>query len=325
MPIPPSRSRSSRWCAIPAAATTATPSWPAPCSPTSSWCTWSAATPPRAARRCCRSSRSTTACSGIPRTTRASRAARTSSIPAPRPTSTSCRSPTTCSAGSAAPPICVGSNYIWAWENNKIMREAVQDAGGQVIVERYLPVGETDVSAIVGQVLDCRPSFVFNTLIGDSAYAFFRADPPGRGGARHRPAQARADRQLLARRARAGRDRRRRRRRPHQLVGLFREHRRRHQRGLRRGVPGALPGQRPDQRRRRVLLHRGPAARPCAAARRQHRHGRGARRGAGHCARRAARPRAHRPQQPPLLPDAAHRHLEPRVRLRHHLCRPTGR
>ena len=68
----------------------------------------------------------------------------------------------------------VGSNYIWAWENNKIMREAVQDAGGEVVVERYLPVGETDVSAIVAQVLDRRPSFVFNTLIGDSAYAFFR-------------------------------------------------------------------------------------------------------------------------------------------------------
>jgi len=68
----------------------------------------------------------------------------------------------------------VGSNYIWAWENNKIMREAVHDAGGEVVVERYLPVGETDVSAIVAQVLDRRPSFVFNTLIGDSAYAFFR-------------------------------------------------------------------------------------------------------------------------------------------------------
>ena len=68
----------------------------------------------------------------------------------------------------------VGSNYIWAWENNKMMREAVHDAGGEVVVERYLPVGETDVSAIVAQVLDRRPCFVFNTLIGDSAYAFFR-------------------------------------------------------------------------------------------------------------------------------------------------------
>jgi ABC-type branched-subunit amino acid transport system substrate-binding protein len=68
----------------------------------------------------------------------------------------------------------VGSNYIWAWENNKIMREAVQDAGGQVIAERYLPVSEVDVADIVAQVLDGGPSFVFNTLIGDSAYAFFR-------------------------------------------------------------------------------------------------------------------------------------------------------
>lgn len=69
----------------------------------------------------------------------------------------------------------VGSNYIWAWENNKIMRDAVQGAGGQVLAERYLPVGETDFEGIIRQILDSRPSFVFNTLIGDSAYAFFRA------------------------------------------------------------------------------------------------------------------------------------------------------
>jgi urea transport system substrate-binding protein len=68
----------------------------------------------------------------------------------------------------------VGSNYIWAWENNKVMREAVQDAGGQVLAERYLPVSDVDVADLVAQVLDARPSFVFNTLIGDSAYAFFR-------------------------------------------------------------------------------------------------------------------------------------------------------
>lgn len=70
---------------------------------------------------------------------------------------------------------CLGSNYIWAWENNKIMREAVQSAGGTVLAERYVPVGETDLDALIRQILDCRPSFIFNTLIGDSAYAFFRA------------------------------------------------------------------------------------------------------------------------------------------------------
>lgn len=70
---------------------------------------------------------------------------------------------------------CVGSNYIWAWENNKIMREAVQGAGGAVLAERYFAVGETDFDVVIGQIIDARPSFVFTTLIGTSAYAFLRA------------------------------------------------------------------------------------------------------------------------------------------------------
>ena len=70
---------------------------------------------------------------------------------------------------------CIGSNYIWAWENNKIMREAVLGQGGTVLAERYFPVGETDFDAVIEQILNLRPSFLFNTLIGVSAYAFFRA------------------------------------------------------------------------------------------------------------------------------------------------------
>ncbi len=70
---------------------------------------------------------------------------------------------------------CVGSNYIWAWENNKIMREAVYGVGGLVLAERYFPVGELDFDAVIAQIIESRPSFVFNTLIGVSAYAFFRA------------------------------------------------------------------------------------------------------------------------------------------------------
>jgi ABC-type branched-subunit amino acid transport system substrate-binding protein len=70
---------------------------------------------------------------------------------------------------------CVGSNYIWAWENNKIMREAVLSVGGSVLAERYFAVGDTEFDAVIEQILRLRPSFVFNTLIGMSAYAFFRA------------------------------------------------------------------------------------------------------------------------------------------------------
>ena len=53
---------------------------------------------------------------------------------------------------------CIGSNYIWAWENNKIMREAVVAGGGVVLAERYFPVGETDFQDVIGQILDSGPT-----------------------------------------------------------------------------------------------------------------------------------------------------------------------
>lgn len=68
----------------------------------------------------------------------------------------------------------VGSNYIWAWENNRTMREALSSAGWIVVGERYLPVGDVNLEGVVAQALEARPDFVFNTLIGESAYAFYR-------------------------------------------------------------------------------------------------------------------------------------------------------
>jgi len=69
---------------------------------------------------------------------------------------------------------CVGSNYIWAWENNRIFREALTACGGTVLAERYLSVGDTEFDQVITAILDARPNFVFNNLIGTSAYAFFR-------------------------------------------------------------------------------------------------------------------------------------------------------
>ena len=70
---------------------------------------------------------------------------------------------------------CIGSNYIWTWETNRVLREIVETAGGAIVAERVLPFGDVDVSHLVEAVLDKRPSVVFNTLVGRSSYAFFRA------------------------------------------------------------------------------------------------------------------------------------------------------
>jgi branched-chain amino acid transport system substrate-binding protein len=69
---------------------------------------------------------------------------------------------------------CVGSNYIWAWENNRILRESVLARGGSVLAERYFSVGDTEFGRVIDAIIEARPAFVFLTLIGTSAYHFLR-------------------------------------------------------------------------------------------------------------------------------------------------------
>jgi branched-chain amino acid transport system substrate-binding protein len=70
---------------------------------------------------------------------------------------------------------CLGSNYIWAWENNRIMREIVVTCNGSIVAEKYLPVGSTDIHHVIDEIAATKPDFIFNTLIGESSYAFLRA------------------------------------------------------------------------------------------------------------------------------------------------------
>lgn len=71
--------------------------------------------------------------------------------------------------------LLLGSNYIWGWETNRVARDLIADAGGSVLAERYLPIGETDVSRLIGEIQATRPDFILNNLIGTSSYAFIAA------------------------------------------------------------------------------------------------------------------------------------------------------
>jgi urea transport system substrate-binding protein len=70
---------------------------------------------------------------------------------------------------------CIGSNYVWTWETNRVIREIVTSAGGGILAERLLELGETAVGHIVKEIIDRKPPVVFNTLVGESSYAFVRA------------------------------------------------------------------------------------------------------------------------------------------------------
>ncbi len=70
---------------------------------------------------------------------------------------------------------CVGSDYIWTWETNRVLREIVSAGGGGLLAERLVPFGDTALDLIIADILRRRPPVIFNTLVGESAYHFFRA------------------------------------------------------------------------------------------------------------------------------------------------------
>ena len=75
----------------------------------------------------------------------------------------------------ASEVFCAGSNYVWTWETNRVLREIVTSAGGRILAERLLELGDIAVDHIVSEIIERRPPAVFNTLVGESSYAFMRA------------------------------------------------------------------------------------------------------------------------------------------------------
>ena len=68
-----------------------------------------------------------------------------------------------------------GANYIWGWEMNRLAREIVMEAGGEIVGERCLPIGDTDVDRLVAEVAARRPDFILSNMLGPSNHAFLRA------------------------------------------------------------------------------------------------------------------------------------------------------
>ena len=70
----------------------------------------------------------------------------------------------------------IGSDYIYPRETNRIMREVVEQHGGDIVDEVYLPYEAVtgDVSAAVKAIQKAAPDVVFSTLVGRPAREFYR-------------------------------------------------------------------------------------------------------------------------------------------------------
>lgn len=70
----------------------------------------------------------------------------------------------------------VGADYIYPRESNRIMRDMVEQHGGEIVEELYLPsdADQAALEEVVRQIKGVEPDVVFSTLIGRAARAFYR-------------------------------------------------------------------------------------------------------------------------------------------------------
>lgn len=69
----------------------------------------------------------------------------------------------------------VGSDYVYPHTANLIAHDILRMNSGQVLAERYLPLGEKNFTAVTGEIARLKPDVILNTLNGDSNYSFFTA------------------------------------------------------------------------------------------------------------------------------------------------------
>ncbi|MEO5377189.1 MAG: urea ABC transporter substrate-binding protein [Magnetococcus sp. DMHC-6] len=69
----------------------------------------------------------------------------------------------------------VGSDYIFPRQANQLIKELALSQGAELLGERYLPLGSNETTSIVEEIAALRPDVVFNTINGDTNYAFFDA------------------------------------------------------------------------------------------------------------------------------------------------------
>lgn len=72
-------------------------------------------------------------------------------------------------------PVFVGSNYIWGWENSRIAREYLETAGGEVLADRYMPLGSLETDHLIAEIREKKPDFILSNLVGQSLTAFVKA------------------------------------------------------------------------------------------------------------------------------------------------------
>jgi branched-chain amino acid transport system substrate-binding protein len=69
-----------------------------------------------------------------------------------------------------------GADYIYPRESNRVMRDVVEQYGGEILDEVYLPLeaGRAELLEVIRAIEEAQPDVVFSTLVGQSARLFYQ-------------------------------------------------------------------------------------------------------------------------------------------------------
>ena len=68
----------------------------------------------------------------------------------------------------------IGSDYVWPWLSHRAIKKYIADAGGRVVGEEFVPIGEHNHSSQLARIRAAKPDVVLITLIGTDSVVFNR-------------------------------------------------------------------------------------------------------------------------------------------------------
>jgi urea transport system substrate-binding protein len=78
-------------------------------------------------------------------------------------------------ARNAARWYLIGSDYVWPWLSHRAIKKYIAGAGGRVVGEEFVRMGEHDHSAQIARIRAAKPDVVLISLIGTDSIVFNRA------------------------------------------------------------------------------------------------------------------------------------------------------
>jgi urea transport system substrate-binding protein len=69
----------------------------------------------------------------------------------------------------------VGSDYIYPHATNEIIRNQTEKWRGEIVGEKYRPLGDRNFTQIIEEISELKPDVIFSTINGSSNLSFFKA------------------------------------------------------------------------------------------------------------------------------------------------------